>query len=78
VYRREPPVARGREGFTLHPDGQFDYLGPGRDDRPVVTAGTWSRKDDRITALVDGQRIDMLVVRESPDLLCVEWAQSTA
>lgn len=76
VYRREPPPARGREGFTLHPDGRFDYLGPGRDDRPIVTTGTWSRTDDLITAVVGGQRIDLRIVRESPDLLSVEWSQS--
>lgn len=78
VYRREPPLARGREGFTLHPDGRFDYLGPGRDDRPTVTTGSWSRTADRITAVVGGQRIDMLVEEESDDLLLVAWSQSPA
>lgn len=78
MYRREPPLARGHEGFTLHPDGRFDYLGPGRDDRPIVTTGNWSRTPDQITAIVGGQRIDMLVDEENADLLRVAWSQSPA
>ena len=76
VYRPEGfpfPPARGREGFALHPDGRFDHLGPGRGDRPVVTAGTWERDGDRITAHVDGRRIDLDVVEETADVLRAHW-----
>lgn len=70
------PPARGREGFTLHADGRFDYLTPGRSDRPVTTTGTWRRDpgdDTRIMATVDNQMIDIHLVRESDDLLQLEW-----
>jgi hypothetical protein len=71
------PPARGREGFTLHPDGRFDHLGPGRGDRPETTAGTWQRNPDddtRITATVGGRTIDLRITREADDLLHVEWS----
>ncbi len=71
------PPARGREGFTLHADGRFDYLAPGRGDRPVTTTGTWRRDPDdgsRITATVDGATIGIRIVHEADDLLELEWS----
>jgi hypothetical protein len=73
------PPARGREGFTLHTDGRFDYLGPGRGDQPTTTTGTWRRDPGdgtRITATIDHHTIDMRIARQADDLLHVEWTQS--
>jgi hypothetical protein len=73
------PPARGREGFTLHPDGRFDYLGPGRGDRPETTTGTWRRDPadaTRITATVGDRTIDLHVTHEADDALHVEWTAS--
>lgn len=73
------PPARGREGFTLHADGRFDYLGPGRGDRPVTTTGTWQRDphdSTRITATIADQAIEIRIVRETADVLHVEWTHS--
>lgn len=71
------PPARGRQGFTLHADGGFDYLGPGRGDRPTITAGTWSRNPDDGTGIivdVGNQTIDIRIAHEADDLLHLEWS----
>jgi hypothetical protein len=36
------PPARGRDSFELAPGGELRRRGPGPDDRPVESGGTWS------------------------------------
>jgi len=68
------PPARGRDGFTLHGDGRFDHVGPGRGDAPVTTPGTWHRDGDLVTATVAGATITMEIVEEGEDVLRVHWS----
>jgi hypothetical protein len=44
----EFPPARGRQSFELRPDGTYLGSGPGPDDRPVESTGTWSLEGDRL------------------------------
>lgn len=79
VYRPEDypfPPARGRDGVVFHADGGFDYLGPGRGDRPGKDTGTW-RPDpsdpSRITANVAGQTIELHVLEVTDEVLRLTW-----
>jgi hypothetical protein len=42
------PPARGRQSFTLAEDGTLEIVGPGADDRPIVSGGTWSLEGDHL------------------------------
>jgi hypothetical protein len=38
--------ARRREASSSNDDGSFDYLAPGRDDRPATETGAWRFEPD--------------------------------
>ncbi|MGH3885619.1 MAG: hypothetical protein ACRDSZ_03445 [Pseudonocardiaceae bacterium] len=79
VYRPEDypfPPARGRDGLVFHADGGFDYLGPGRGDRPGKDTGTWRpdpNDSSRITANVADQTIELRILEVTDDVLHLEW-----
>jgi hypothetical protein len=79
VYRPENypfPPARGREGVVFHADGRFDYLGPGRGDRPGKDTGTWRldpSDSSRITANVADQAIEFRILEVTTELLRLAW-----
>ncbi len=68
------PPARGRDSFTLGPQGHLGTRGPGPDDRSVQGTGTWSY-DGALNIAPFGsspQRFAVADVR--PDLLVVRRA----
>jgi len=70
------PPARGREGLEFRSDGTFDYLTPGRGDKPVSNTGRWrSAPNDpiRITANIGGTVIELKIVELKDDMLRLEW-----
>jgi hypothetical protein len=79
VYRPEGYAfspARGREGLTFHGDGRFEYLHPGRGDRPGMETGTWRFEapgGDRVVADVAGETIGLRIVEAAPEVLRLEW-----
>jgi len=82
VYRPEGhafPPARGREELVFHDDGRFDYVQPGRGDRPAAVTGTWRPApgdDARVLADVAGQAIELRITEATPDLLRLRWVQT--
>jgi hypothetical protein len=62
------PPARGRRGFELRPDGEMLVYGPGADDRPEATTGTWSAAGPGRVKLGDDE---YEIVSLSPDQLVV-------
>jgi hypothetical protein len=61
---------------VFHAGGGFDYLSPGRGDRPGKDSGSW-RSDPgdraRVTAEVGGQTIELRILEVTGDVLRVEW-----
>jgi hypothetical protein len=50
------PPSRGRSSFELRPGGVLVEGGPGPDDRPTESAGTWELEgDDRLTLNSSGR-----------------------
>ncbi len=79
VYRPEGypfPPTRGRDGLVFHADGDFDYLGPGRDDRPGKDTGTWHTDptdSSRINANAAGHTIELRILEATDEVLHLEW-----
>lgn len=80
VYRPSEgdfPPARGRDSFTLAAEGSLEVGGPGPDDRPVSSTGTWRLAGNRlelspygaspIHLIVESVDPTRLVVRIAPD-----------
>jgi hypothetical protein len=78
VYRPKGypfPPARGREGLVFHDDGRFEYLMPGRDDRPGGATGRWQAEAEggRVRAAVAGQVVELRITDVAQDVLRLEW-----
>jgi len=79
VYRPKGypfPPARGREGLVFHDDGRFEYLVPGRDDRPGGETGRWQVEAEgpgRVRADVGGQVVELRIADVAEDVLRLEW-----
>ena len=78
VYRPKGypfPPARGREGLVFHDDGRFEYLMPGRDDRPGGATGHWQAEAEggRVRADVAGQVVELRITDVAEDVLRLEW-----
>ena len=79
IYRPENfpfPPARGREGLAFRSDGTFEYITPGRGDRPSKNAGRWCSDpgdQTRVTAEISGQTIELRIVEVTSDMLRLEW-----
>jgi hypothetical protein len=67
------PPSRGRSSFELRPGGVLIEGGPGPDDRPTETTGTWEVEgDDRLILRPGGQGTRTLVIASlEPDRLVV-------
>jgi hypothetical protein len=52
---RDFPPSRGRLSFELKSDGQLGVTGPGPDDRPRETTGTWSLDAQRLSFYLAGR-----------------------
>lgn len=80
VYRpseRDFPPARGRESFTLIAGGELEQVGPGPDDRPVTSHGSWSFDADRLELQRAGAAPVSYVVDDvGPDLLVMRVADT--
>jgi hypothetical protein len=78
VYRPKGypfPPARGREGLVFHDDGRFEYLMPGRDDRPGGATGRWQAEAEggRVRADVAGKVVVLRITDVAQDVLRLEW-----
>lgn len=68
------PPARGRTTLELRADGTYTETGPGPDDVPRESSGTWLVRDGRITMTGDGTpstRRELEVVAADPERLVV-------
>jgi hypothetical protein len=62
------PPSRGRTSFELRPDGVLVEGGPGPDDRPTESAGTWELGgDDRLTLRSRGREPRTLAIESVED-----------
>ena len=68
------PPARGRTTLELRADGTYSEIGPGPDDVPRESTGTWSVREGRITLTGDTTSSadrELEVVAADPDRLVV-------
>lgn len=71
------PPSRGRMSFNLKPNGQLVMTGPGRDDRPSSSEGTWNLKDQNLLFhFPDGREKSYKILEIDPDYLELEEINS--
>ena len=81
VYRVrgiDRPVLRGLS-FSIEQGGTLEVLGPGADDRPTTTGGTWSLDGDHLELRPEGSSPLHYVIDDlGSDCLVVDLADSNS